>query len=146
MNCIGDKIARDEDGNEMYDTSAECYRIQGCPGCEKCYVKCTGCDSCEAKQKKLREPGPGDFVVIKPPILSMDSKCNWSKGMDLAIGRTAYIHKGDRVMGYKLKFTTTSKEILDQYLYPVEALRLAMVEDLAADKFIKNTQMGNDEM
>jgi hypothetical protein len=66
--------------------------------------------------------------------------------MELAVGRVAWIKKRNPDGGYNLKFATTEKEILDQFSYPPESVRLAMSDDNRADRFIKQTQMGNDEM
>jgi hypothetical protein len=143
MECIGDKVARDEDGNEMYDTTAECYRIQGCPGCSKCWIKCAGCDNC-TKEETLREPEVGDYVTVKQPILTPDYKGPaWSDAMNLAIGRVAWVAKGNRVEGYRLKFSTTKKEVLDQFIYPPSALKLALPPDNMVDKLIRTTKEAN---
>lgn len=142
MACEGDKIAG-------YDSAQECYRVNACMGCDKCIIKCEGCDNCPAPLEKLRAPEPGDYIVVQNPILGLSYKGpKWTPAMDLAVGRTAWVFKGNPVEGYTLRFVTTKKEILDSFLYPQEALRLAMPPDNSIDKMIRTTKEGspNEDM
>jgi len=144
MACEGDKIA-------SYDMGQVCYRLEGCPGCAKCIIKCDPpCENCPTWEgTKPRDPEPGDYVTVVQPIITTDYKGpKWSAAMDLAVGRLAWVKNGDPVNGYKLKFTTTSKDILDQFVYPPQALKLAFPGDQAIDKMIKTAKEGsvNEEM
>lgn len=142
MACEGDKI-------EGFDSSQTCYSIEGCQGCDKCIIPCSGCDNCPVWDDKPRDPEPGDWVTVQTPILTTEYKGpKWSPAMDLAIGRIAWVKKGNPVEGYTLKFTTTKKEILDQFLYPHEALKLAFPGDVSIDKLIRTTKEGspNEDM
>lgn len=143
MPCIGDGIAG-------YNTDAQCYRIEGCSGCEKCWVKCEPkCEECPTwtPDDKCRAPEPGDFVTVVVPILGLSYKGpRWTPVMQEAVGRTAWVKNGDPVNGYSLKFTTTQKDVLDQFQYPLEALKLAMPRDVEADKMIKNVKEGNEAL
>ena len=131
--CEGDKVA----GFNVYE---KCYATEGCPGCPKCIIKCSGCGNC-TKDQPLRQPEVGDFVVVKPPIISLSyTGPKWTPAMDSAIGRVAWVRSGNPVEGFHLKFSTTQKDILDQYIYPPQALRLAMPEDRAADTMIRTTK------
>lgn len=139
--CQGDKIAG-------YDTSQACYRTDGCPGCSKCIIKCEGCENCPP-EAPARTPETGDYVVVKAPIITTSYKGpKWVDAMNMAIGRVAWVKNGDPVNGFSLKFTTTNKEVLDSFLYPLEALRLAMPNDNTIDKMIKTTKEGspNEDM
>lgn len=142
MSCEGDGIAG-------YNSEMECYRIQGCPGCEKCQIKCEPkCENCPS-WGEARVPEVGDFITVQAPILSEGYRGpKWTPAMDMAIGRTAWVAKGNPVDGFNLKFVTTKKEILDQYLYPLEALKLAMPNDNTIDKMIKTSKEGspNEDM
>lgn len=128
--CQGDKIAG-------YTMEAECYRLHGCQGCEKCIIPCTGCSNCPVWPEKARNPEPGDWVVVQPPILDLSYKGKWVDTMNAAVGRIAWVKKGNPIDGYSLKFSTTKKEILDQFLYPLSSMRLAMENDVVVDKMIK---------
>jgi hypothetical protein len=143
MACIGDKVAG-------YDSSQECYRLQGCTGCSKCEVKCDPpCENCPTWEgTKARDPEPGDYVTVQTPVLDLTFKGKWTPAMEMAVGRTAWVKKGNPVEGYTLKFVTTSKDILDQFAYPLSSLKLAMPNDNAIDKMIKITKQGsiNEEM
>src|SRR3972149_7417063 len=98
MACEGDKIAG-------YDSDQVCYRVEACPGCDKCIVKCTGCDNCPVYADKLRDPEPGDYVVVKTPILTEEYKGpKWTPAMDMAIGRVGWGAKGNPVGGFRLRF------------------------------------------
>jgi hypothetical protein len=136
MSCEGDKI-------EGYDTSQVCYKTEACPGCSKCIIKCGGCENCPP-ETPVRLPEVGDYVTVKTPIITTSYRGpKWIAAMDMAIGRTAWVKKGNPVEGFSLKFTTTKKEILDQFLYPLEALKLAMPADNSIDKMIKISKEGS---
>lgn len=142
MPCEGDKISG-------YDTEQTCFRIEACTGCAKCIIKCEGCDNCPAAWGKPRDPEPGDYITVQAPIITEAYKGpKWTPAMDMAIGRVAWVAKGNPVEGFTLKFQTTKKEILDQFLYPLEALRLAFPSDRAIDKMILTTKEGspNEDM
>lgn len=139
--CEGDKIAG-------FDSDQLCYRNEACMGCEKCIVKCEGCENCPV-ETKLRDPEPGDYVVVKSPIFTEAYKGpKWTPAMDMAIGRVGWVAKGNPVEGFSLRFQTTNKELLDAFFFPLEALRLAMPSDRAIDKMIKTTKAGspNEDM
>ncbi len=137
MSCIGDKVAG-------YDSSQKCYQLDGCLGCDKCTIECDPpCENCPG-EVKLRAPEVGDYITVQRPILASDYKGpKWNPAQDNAIGRTAWVAKGDPSNGYYLKFNTTKKEILDSFVYPLEALRLAMPEDNTVDKLIRTTKAGD---
>jgi hypothetical protein len=141
--CEGDKISG-------YDSSQVCYRLEGCMGCDKCIVKCDPpCENCPTWEgTKPRDPEPGDQVVVQQPILDLVFKGKWTPAMEMAVGRIAWVKNGNPVDGYTLKFTTTSKDILDQFVYPLTALKLSFPSDHAVDKMIKITKQGsiNEEM
>jgi hypothetical protein len=142
--CEGDSVS-------SYNSEAQCYRLEGCSGCDKCIIRCSPpCENCPSwAGTKARNPEPGDYVVVQTPILTEAYKGpKWSPAMDLAIGRVGWVAKGNPVEGFSLKFQTTSKEILDQFKYPLEALRLAFPADRSIDKMIKTTKEGspNEEM
>lgn len=137
------------DGISEYNSEAKCYREEACPGCSKCWVKCEPkCDNCPVHLDKLRAPEPGDWVVVQAPILDLEFKGKWTSAMDLAIGRVAWVKNGNPVDGFHLKFTSTEKNILEQFLYPLTSVRLAMPNDTAIDKMIKTAKEGsvNEEM
>ena len=131
MSCIGDRIAG-------INKDAECYR-QGCPGCEKCWVYCDPpCENCPTAT--LRDPEVGDFVVVYRKFCGITFKHNWNPAMDEAIGRLAYIASGNKLDGYKLKFTTTNKEVLDSFIYPAESMKLALPQDIKTDQMLKTDE------
>lgn len=141
MSCEGDKISG-------YDSDAACYRYEACTGCPKCEIKCEGCDNCPVWPDKPRDPEPGDWVVVQAPILDTAFKGKWTPAMEMAVGRLAWVKNGNPVDGFVLRFSTTKKEILDQFYYPLSALRLAFKNDVMVDKMIKTTKEGsvNEDM
>ena len=137
------------DGISGYNSDEKCYREDACAGCEKCWVKCEPkCDNCPVLLDKLRNPEPGDWVVVQTPILDLEFKGKWTAAMDLAVGRVAWVKNGNPVDGFTLKFTSTEKDILEQFKYPLTCVRLAMPNDIAIDKMIKVAKEGsvNEEM
>lgn len=143
MPCIGDSIAG-------FNNEAQCYRIEGCAGCDKCWVKCDPkCENCPtwSPDDKCRTPEPGDFVaVVVPVILSTYKGPKWTPVMDMAVGRVGWVKCGNPVEGYTIKFTSTQKDVLEQFKFPVEALKLAMPQDVRADQLIKTTKDGNEAL
>lgn len=132
------------DGVIGFNTEATCYRLDACSGCTKCWIKhpegekCSQCPTWEGT--KARNPEPGDYVVVHQPILDLTFKGKFTSAMEMAIGRVAWVKNGNPVDGFVLRFSTTEKDILDQFKYPLASLRLAMPSDNAIDKMIKVTK------
>jgi len=142
MACIGDRVAG-------IDKTAECYRKGECGelGCGKCQIKCTGCENCaHLGNIALRKPEVSDFVVVKLGVFDPTYKGPaWTPAMDLAVGRVAWVASGDPINGYHLRFQTTSNETLDQFVYPLSSLKLAMPEDVKTNAMIKEVKKGGNE-
>lgn len=128
------------DGITAYDTDAKCYRVEGCPGCEKCIIKCSGCVNCTVVRKP-RDLDVGDYVVIHSKlILDPHWKHTWSPIMDLAVGRVGFIEEMKPQEGYRIRFKTTHSDALSQCWFPKGSLRLAMPGDNKTDKMIKEVK------
>ena len=139
MSCEGDKRAG-------YNTSEPCYAIEACPGCEKCIIKCEGCDNCAPLEQyqTLRQPEVGDYIVIKSSlILDPNWKGKWVPAMDMAIGRVGWVRSGNPVDGFHIRFTTTKKDMLSDFVFPQGSLRLAIPQDNKVDQMIKTTKEGS---
>src|ERR1035437_6157121 len=94
--CNGDKTL----GN---DFNAKCFSSGDCSGCETCTIKCPGCINCATK-KLDRELEVGDYVYVDKKVATK-GKLKWTKKIDQAIGRVAWIKSGDPKKGFILKFS-----------------------------------------
>ena len=138
MSCEGDRQAG-------FKTDEPCYAIEACPGCDKCIIKCEGCDNCrEFENQPLRKPEVGDYIVVAQPLITdIHWKGKWVPAMDMAIGRVGWVRDGNPVDGFHIRFTTTKKDMLSEFLFPHGALRLAMPNDNKVDNMIKTTKAGS---
>lgn len=133
--CNGDKTLG-------YDFNAKCYASGSCEGCEACTLVCPGCANC-APRKLGRDLEVSDYVYVEKKVAAK-GKGKWTKKIDQAVGRVAWIKTGDPLKGFILKFSPETPTI-EKFLFPSASLRLATTEDVQVSNMIHSLkdQKGN---